>query len=306
MSRRLESPEEARKRLSLTPMTERERAALWARIDESVAHRRGTARALWLAVPALGAAALGLFLWRSPAPTVPGPDATELADRAPGVSPDCRLDPLGARWQLSERCGQQPLSLAGDEWTLSPGAAVERTAQGARVRAGRVRFKVRPRRDEPAFEVAVSEGDIRVIGTVFHVEEHAGRGSVHVSEGVIEFTWHDGTRERVAAGQTLHWPRPAAEDALATEAAQSEDEASGAQDNPRPVRARRHAAAHEGVEPAPAVDMDRVIARLLQLQSQQRRPEAIALLRETLAAPGLTDVQRARIRSELERLQAAP
>jgi hypothetical protein len=42
-----------------------------------------------------------------------------------------------------------------------------------------------------------------------------------------------------------------------------------------------------------------VIARLLQLQSQRRFPEAVELLQQTLRAPGLNALQRERISYEL-------
>ncbi|HMI90876.1 MAG TPA: hypothetical protein VK509_05905, partial [Polyangiales bacterium] len=46
-------------------------------------------------------------------------------------------------------------------------------------------------------------------------------------------------------------------------------------------------------------DLERMLERLLQLQSQKRHGEAVALLRKTLAQPGLAGVQRERISYEL-------
>jgi hypothetical protein len=172
------------------------------------------------------------------------------------------------------------VQIDGDEWLLGAGTEVARAGDGAQVIAGRVRFRVRPRAQAP-FHVRVSHGQVRVIGTVFRIEQHSARGSVSVSEGVIEFVWHDGTRERVAAGQTLHWPRRAdagVVPAPAVDAGAREPGARGAR---------------------PGADLDRVMERLLQLKSQKRHDEAIALLRGTLAARELTKVQRERISYEL-------
>jgi len=275
VTRRLETPEEATARLAAGSLTAPERAELWQRIEASTAApawhgRRGVRIAAWAAAPALAVAALLVVVLSRPQPAQHA--------RQP-IADACRLDPGAQRLALPERCAAAAVQVEGDEWLIAGGAQVARAEGGARVVEGRVRFRVR-HRARSSFRVKVSHGEVRVIGTVFQIEQLAARGTVSVSEGVIEFVWHDGTRERVAAGQTLHWPRvappatPAAADAGAGSA--------------------RGASA-----PAKSLDLDRVTARLLQLQSQKRHGEAVALLRETLARNRLAPLQRERISYEL-------
>jgi hypothetical protein len=278
---RLETPERAAARLASAQLSERERAELWARIDASAAAASGTRGsvrrlALWLTAPVLAtaAAALALLIAR---------DGEERA--APATANVCTLDPSGARLALPAQCRPAALQVDGDEWLLRGGAELARTPAGSQVNKGKVRFRVRPRaRTDAPFRVRVSHGEVRVIGTVFEVSQQDGRGWVTVSEGVIEFLWHDGARERVAAGQTLHWPRrtPAPQPAVL----------------PAPDTAADAGTPGRGV-PGAQPDLDRVLDRLLQLQSQKRLGEAVELLRGTLVARGLSHLQRERISYEL-------
>jgi hypothetical protein len=205
------------------------------------------------------------------------------------IADACSLDAATRELALPARCAARSVRVEDDDWLLAPGALVARTDSGAHVRAGHVRFAVRKRAAGEQFRVRVSHGEVRVIGTVFVVEQRDGRGSVTVSEGVIEFVWSDGQRERVAAGQSLRWPRepriPAPTPAAATEVTTTA----------RDAGTRTADAGSARVSP----DLDRMLERLLQLQSQKRHAEAVALLKKTLAQPGLVVVQRERISYEL-------
>ena len=272
----LETPEEARERLQAEAhLSAVERDRLWRRIEYGAA--RGGPRTrlsrplLWAPALAAAAATLAILLLGDEAP--PTPQAS---------TPDpCTLDARRAQLELPAHCAPQTLQMNGDEWRVEASTRVEREPEGARVVSGRVRFRVAPRPGAARFRVRVSHGQVVVIGTVFRVEQRTEGGSVHVSEGVIEFVWSDGQRERVSAGGTLSWPRET-ETEPETEA-ESESEAE----------------AESETETEPEVDMDRVIGRLLQLRSQRRHDEAARLLRETLRAPGLTRRQRERISYEL-------
>jgi len=281
VKRRLESPEEARARLEREPLAEGERAQLWQRIAASTApdpaRSRRRARALWITAPAVAAAAVVALL-------VEQRERADDARERNAVADACTLDPGARELALPARCGERSVRIANDDWLLAAGAQVARTDGGAHVRAGRVRFAVHERAAGTQFRVRVSHGEVRVIGTVFVVEQHGGGGSVTVSEGVIEFVWTDGQRERVAAGESLRWPRAQRSDAPAAVAG---------------VDAGASARAPDAGSPRATPDLERMLERLLQLQSQKRHGEAVALLRKTLAQPGLAAVQRERISYEL-------
>jgi ferric-dicitrate binding protein FerR (iron transport regulator) len=278
MSPRLEAPEDARARLERATLDERERVQLWRRIADSASAapaRLRARRVLVIAVPALMAAAAALWLLvGSSAGRVP-------ADRGQPVAAvdGCALDARALELALPAGCGERALHVDGDEWLLAAGTRLARRVDGPELRAGRVRFAVHKRAPGEQFRVRVSHGEVRVVGTVFMVEQHDGRGSVTVREGVIEFVWNDGQRERVAAGQTLHWPRQKPPAIV-----------------PPPIAVT---AVDAGAPARASLDLDRVLERLLQLRSQRREGEAVTLLRTTLKQPGLGVVQRERISYEL-------
>jgi hypothetical protein len=178
-----------------------------------------------------------------------------------------------------------------DEWVLMPGTKVSRVDDGARVVAGRVEFRVH-RRVRSDFRVHVGKGhQVRVIGTVFQIEQEGASGSVSVTEGVIEFAWSDGARERVRAGQTLFWPRrPAASPSAALDHDRTPTE------NTLPKAAPSGSTQKSA---SPAADLETVMDRVLQLKSQRRFGELIALLERTLAAKNVNPVQRQRLSHEL-------
>jgi ferric-dicitrate binding protein FerR (iron transport regulator) len=279
---RLESVEQARARLEAEGLSEVERHQLWRRIAASeTAHGRTRRRTWGLAlglVPALITAAVILGqAYKRPHE----PFAGNRAER-------CTLQPNAGQLELPTGCAPQRVQIDGDEWLLAAGAHVQRSALGPLVVKGRVRFEVRPRVHDP-LRVEVSHGQVVVIGTAFEIEQGQGRGSISVSHGVIEFVWRDGARERVAAGQRLVWPRVASAAPTPPLPAPT----------PTPAVAAAAAKVTGARAPTAAVDLERVMERLLLLRSQARTSEAIALLRETLQAPALGKPQGERISYEL-------
>jgi hypothetical protein len=291
MSPRLETPEDARERLVRATLDERERVQLWRRIADSTASttRPRARRAFVIAAPVSIAAAAALWLLvGTRSGRVPG-DRTQPIAAVDG----CTLDPRALELALPARCGERALHVDGDEWLLSAGTQLARRSDGPELHAGRVRFVVHKRAPGEQFRVHVNHGEVRVVGTVFVVEQHDGRGFVAVSEGVIEFVWNDGQHERVAAGQSLHWPRQGPPPIVPPPIAVS------AVDAGAPARAVPDDKAAHDKTARSSLDLDRVLERLLQLRSQQREVEAVELLRTTLKQPGLGVVQRERISYEL-------
>jgi len=272
MTRRLETPEQARERLGQQRLSEREQAELWARVSASAvdggAFARRPARVwmLSLGLAAIGAA-LALFVLNEPtAPAAPIAKPVQLDP--------CALDSSASVLKLPVQCASKAVQIGGDEWQLEHGAEVARVSNGARVERGRVQFRVRPRKQagDAPFVVKVSHAEVRVIGTVFVIDQQQSRGTVHVSEGVIEVVWSNGDKQRVAAGESASWPRPKVE----PPAPQLQ--------TPRATK---------------ALDLEAVMDRLLLLRSQKRFSEAAVLLRDTLATKSLGGPQRERISYEL-------
>ena len=301
MRPRLEPPEDARARRERATLDERERVQLWRRIADSTASttRPRAGRAFVIAAPLLIAAAAALWL------LVGTRSGRVPADRAqPIASADaCALDARALELALPARCGERALHVDGDEWLLAAGTQLARRIDGPELRAGRVRFVVHKRAPGEQFRVHVNHGEVRVVGTVFVVEQHDGRGLVAVSEGVIEFVWNDGSRERVAAGQTLHWPRqqppPIVPPPIAVTAVDAGAPARTVHDDKAAHDKTAHDKTAHDKTARSSLDLDRVLERLLQLRSQQREGEAVELLAATLKQPGLGVVQRERISYEL-------
>jgi hypothetical protein len=122
-----------------------------------------------------------------------------------------------------------------------------------------------------------------------------------VTEGVIEFTWSDGKRERVAAGQTLYWPRRAA--ASSPAATEQKPPTAVAPPKVTPSAPNAGAASPSAIKaPSPAAsaaNLESVMDRVLLLKSQRRFGELIALLEKTLSARDTSPVQRQRLSYEL-------
>jgi hypothetical protein len=289
----LESPEQAAARLGSPVLTPSERALVWDRIQSTHegSRPRSTRALVWaVGAVALSAAALvfGLTLGRDP------------AEGAAAGPPACRLDSSAPTLELPASCEARPVRVGDDEWVLMPGAKVSRIEEGARVESGKVEFRVR-KRPRADFRVHVGGGhQVRVIGTVFKIEQEGASGSVSVTEGVIEFTWNDGTRERVAAGQTLFWPRRVA--------ARASAEAGGVAP-PAPLAPSKSgssapapsAPSSTGTAPKSSASphLESVMDRVLLLKSQRRYGELTALLQKTLNSPDVGSVQRQRLSYEL-------
>jgi hypothetical protein len=276
---RLEAPEEALERLDAEELTPGEQARLWQRLDASTAAPRPRGRlVLGVAFAATALVVALVFVVRG------------RRDSAPPVASSCDLDPGQTELRLGASCGEREVQVAGDEWRLKAGTAVARLDDGARVVDGQIEFRVRPR-SGTQFRVRVSHGEVRVLGTVFVVEERAGRGFVSVSEGVIEFVWSDGARERVGVGQTLRWPRdPKPEPPPPRASAPEESEKPARTEAGKPDAGKSAAAAQ---------DMDQTMERLLQLRSQKRYAEAAALLEKSMGSGGLSPAQQERFSYEL-------
>ena len=137
----------------------------------------------------------------------------------------CALDASASVLRVPPQCASKAVQIAGDEWQLEQGAEVARMQNGARVERGRVQFRVRPRKQagDAPFVVQVSHAEVRVIGTIFVIDQQESRGTVHVSEGVIELVWSDGEKQRVAAGESASWPRPKVEPPAAQPLPQTPD-----------------------------------------------------------------------------------
>jgi hypothetical protein len=301
MKRRLEAPEDAAARLQAEALTPSERVFLWERIQTSRdGGRPSRMRSVAIAVGAcasLAAVALIVFLT-----TIP-----QEAEKPAVVRAACRLDPVERVLELPSTCETQSVRVGQDEWLLMPGTKIARIEDGARVVSGRVEFRVHPRSPSD-FRVHVSAGhQVRVVGTVFRIEQEGASGSVSVNAGVIEFLWSDGERQSVPAGQTLHWPRrvaaspPAPIEQLRDKAqAQLPKSAPSEHDTPEADSSAPQKSA------APAPDLESLMDRVLQLKSQRRFGELIALLERTLGSPDIGPVQRERLSYELGlALQAA-
>jgi hypothetical protein len=279
---RLEAPEEALERLDGEALTPGEQVRLWQRLDASTAaapRRPGGARVLVLALAATALAVALFFVVRSK------------RDGDGAIANACDVDPTRTELRLGKDCADREVQVGGDDWRLKAGTAVARLDDGARVVDGQVRFRVRPR-SGGQFRVQVSHGEVRVIGTVFVVEQRAGRGFVAVSEGVIEFVWSDGARERVGAGQTLRWPREPKPEPPPTRAS-----ANAPSQKPAPADAGKTASGKTNA--ADPEDMDQTMERLLQLRSQKRYAEAAALLEKAMGSGALSPAQQERFSYEL-------
>jgi hypothetical protein len=270
-------------------MTASERALVWDRIQathEGASPRR--ARFVWGLGAAAALAAVAVVL---------GVTIAERSDERSETA--CQLDPSERIFELPASCEARPVRVGEDEWLLMPGARVSRVDEGARVEAGKIEFRVH-KRSRADFRVRVVAGhQVRVIGTVFKIEQEGASGSVSVTEGVIEFTWNDGVRERVAAGQTLYWPRgtaarASADPALAPAPAPVAPAKSG---SPAPEAAPSGSAAPKSS--ATAANLESTMDRVLQLKSQRRYGELIALLQKTLHSRETNPLQRQRLSYEL-------
>ncbi len=180
---------------------------LFARLETGTAvrQRAGThgdggllgRRALWLAIPALAAAAATLVFMnlRGDAPT-----RDAVADRD-DVEPS-RVVAGSAPSAVS--FGDAHIELAA---TTAIVMQREHGAPSVLVERGTANFAVAPRAQRPPFIVRAGDTVVRVIGTRFEVARSDERVTVGVEHGIVEVQFR-GRIQRVAAGQTWSSDRP--------------------------------------------------------------------------------------------------
>jgi transmembrane sensor len=165
----------------------------------------------WLAVPALAMAALALFALvfaRRAASPVAGPVVME---QVAGFVVVARSEDLLLRGEATTvdvargRCTLRD-EVAGMTLEVDGGARLVREGAAVRVASGKVGFAVDPRRTEAPRRIAVSQGEIRITGTRFTVEERGAAGHVTLHEGGIEFVAPGREPVRLLPGQALAWP----------------------------------------------------------------------------------------------------
>lgn len=256
MSRRFEDA--ARRLRSELEVERRSEAELEAgRRRLLVALERRPERSLGLLLPAAAAAAFLIAMLMLPRPKTEEPvlviaAGAECVSRAENA---LEVEPCATEVEIEVRAGAEDVAL----------------------RRGRARFVVE-KRPAASFTIAVSHGEIVVIGTRFLVEQHPQAGRVAVEEGIVEFRWFDGTPpQRLTTGDALEWPRPMPPEL--------EEEPP-----PPPPTAKK---------PAPRMSANDLMRRLFQLKSQRRFDEAIDLLRDGSRRRDFTEVQRERLSFEL-------
>jgi len=166
---------------------------LFARMDtgsQPVVARTSTRRWLWIAAPAvMAAAAVALFIGLRGTPAIP----------------EVGSDPL------IFTCNDSPCTVsAGDAHiTLEVQSKVvmSREAPTAMVERGGAWFQVAPRHDQPPFVVVAGDTMVRVIGTRFRVARSAEITTVTVERGLVDVRFH-GVGAQVGANQTWSSDRP--------------------------------------------------------------------------------------------------
>lgn len=310
MTDRLEQRvDEMRSDTEAAGLTAAERAQLWQRVSASTHHDRGVwgPRIAWGAVAAGAAAAVlwwGVFR--------PAGDWYEV------VAGGGCLAAVGDRLDIESGCGSSVRITvladgSRDAITMTAGTTLAREHRALRLVRGEGRFDVTPRQGQgDVFEVRVSHGIIRVLGTSFSVSQGELGGSLELHRGRVEFVWREsGEREVVEAGQRLRWPKPSPQTEHAREPETTAETTEGSlpvERSTAPTGTRKHGVRGPRSEPLPDVEkpppVDRVVERLFLLRSQKRFEEAIALLREASGEVRYAPEQRARFLYEMGRLLA--
>ncbi|MEJ7733075.1 MAG: FecR domain-containing protein [Polyangiaceae bacterium] len=240
-------------------------------------------------MPAVVMAALAVFalvVARRVASPVSGPGVME---QVAGFVVVARSEDLLLRGEVSAvdvargRCTLRD-EVAGMTLEVDGAARLVREGAAVRVASGKVGFAVDPRRTEAPRRVVVSQGEIRITGTRFTVEERGAAGNVTLHEGAIEFAAPGREPVRLMPGQALAWPLldEVSLDQLPDAAAAPV--ASVALPAPPLPMATGSSPAVSGAPPAPpgddALPVD-AIARIESLRSQGRYAEAAALAATT-------------------------
>lgn len=259
-------------------------------------HRRGRARLVWIPAGAMAAAcAVLLVLWRllgsGPAPvTLPG--ARETMGGFSVVRGTPRLHEERQVRCHSEHCS---LEVPGARLELANRATVRRRRRHVELISGRVTCEVKPRR-RAVFQVYVSHGVIRVLGTRFTLWQDESGGRVKLHRGAIAFRSRDGREVALRPGEELRWPlpppvsgpRPAATDEVRGRAL---DETGARRTHPSaaPTRTRKKITVEQA---------ESLLDQIGRLRSQGRFEEAVRRLRRSL--PMVADrVARERLSYEL-------
>ncbi len=185
---------------------------------------------------------------------------------------------------VADGCGEPVLGIGRDRVQVAAGTRLTAEPRGVRLRRGRARFTIERRaQGEPAFEVAVSHGTVRVLGTVFTVEQGDAGGEVALESGRIEMRWDDGTpTAQLSAGERLAWPRPEP----SSEPAVAPDELPDRREPPRRLDSDPRT-------------VDAIMQKQLQLRGQRRYQDAVDLLDRASRRADLTKAQRERLSFEL-------
>lgn len=204
---------------------------------------------------------------------------------------DACVSPVAEGVEVPDACATKArLAMDGAEAELVAGTTLVREQDELRLRKGQATFTVSKRKQgERAFAVRVSDGAIVVTGTRFTVTQASESGSVAVTEGTVELRWADGEVTKVRAGEKVAWPRPSAKAAPAPEAL----------DDVAPVDVPHSQQGRRASKSEPPPDANKVLRQLLQLRTQHRTDEALALLREARNTKAYNAVQRERFGFEL-------
>lgn len=160
------------------------------------------------------------------------------------------------------------------------------------VRAGRVRFDVKARKNErDRLEVKVSDGTIIVVGTAFAVTQRDSGGSVTLEHGTIRFVWRDGETQTLQPGETLVWPR--------RQAPPPTPEPKPEPTEPEPTDEPKRPQHRDAVEARIETKVESIMQRQFQLRAQHRYDEAMAVLQQAAADKHYTKRQRERFDYEL-------
>jgi len=226
---------------------------------------------------------------RPPAPRTPEPAAGFAVLRR---SPDFRGTLTPDQLEVTGGSGVFVEVESGARVSAGPGAHLRREGRRPRLLRGRIDVEVTPRPDHAVrFELAVSHGLIRVIGTRFSVEQEVSGGAVSVERGKVQVVLTDGAAPLVGAGHSYRWGaarRPPASESGAEVApdAETAPPKAGVPHRPGPralVRAQHRC-------PGLTETLDQALAALDQLRIQKRfaaMPRRIARLLPCVDDPKL-------------------
>ncbi|HSI03968.1 MAG: FecR domain-containing protein [Myxococcota bacterium] len=212
--------------------------------------------------------------------------------------------------------GPVSIERGGDVILAHAGAHLEESAQGMRVRHGKVSFVVQKRERGATMRVLVSHGAIEVVGTRFTVTQEDQGGKVKLEEGSIKFHWLGGDESTVVPGEELEWPprpkpTPVTLDDIPLDApvevvAPPKPQAPAKAPRPTPPKPpeapkeeKPEEQAAEADEPSGPMLMEDVLKKMSTLRSQHRYREAVELLRAQSDRGDFSGLQQARLSFEI-------